>query len=292
MQIGSTTILDAFAEASRLQYARLVITADDEHWLGAALRAVCGYGTSLAGCDAEVGVERHIAHGETPDGRPGAAVLFFGSSAEALAKSVPNRVGQCVMTCPTTACYDACSDACSEGLPPAASTSKIALGKHLRFFGDGYQKSKKQGGTRYWRIPVMDGEFLVEETARVAEGIGGASIAIQAVSQPVALAAARRASDAIAALPGVMTPFPGGVVRQGVTAGSRASETGLADGATCSYDVVLDGVDESAVVTALRAAIEAAAGDGVLAIGAPVSSPAAGELRFHLREVAGRREEG
>jgi formylmethanofuran--tetrahydromethanopterin N-formyltransferase len=303
MQIGPTMILDTFAEAFRMPYARLVVTADDDYWLEAALRALSGYGTSVIGCDAEASVEQYLSPDDTPDGRPGAGVLIFGFSTDALAKAVPNRVGQCVMTCPTTACYD--------GLPANGSsgpTETIPLGKHLRFFGDGYQKSKKQAGRRYWRIPVMDGEFLVEETVSVAKGIGGGNIILQAVSQSVALAAARRASEAVGAMPGVITPFPGGVARSGSKVGSRYKglvastndplcstrrgrvETEVVDGANCCYEIVIDGTDETTVAGAMRSAVEAAAGEGVLAIGAGNYGGKLGKFHFHLHEVMGSRK--
>jgi formylmethanofuran--tetrahydromethanopterin N-formyltransferase len=300
MQIGPTTILDTFAEAFRMRYARLVVTADDDYWLDAALRALSGYGTSVIGCDAEVGVEKRLPPCETPDGRLGAGVLLFSFSTDALASAVPNRVGQCVMTCPTTACYDGLTANGATG-----PTETIRLGKHLRFFGDGYQKSKKHSGRRYWRIPVMDGEFLVEETVSVAKGIGGGNIILQAVSQPVALAAARRAAEAVAAMPDVITPFPGGVVRSGSKVGSRYKglvastndalcstrrgrvETQLVDGANCCYEIVIDGTGETTVARAMESAIRAAAGEGVLAIGAGNYGGRLGKFRFHLHEVMG-----
>jgi formylmethanofuran--tetrahydromethanopterin N-formyltransferase len=297
MKIGPTTILDTFAEAFGMRYARLIITAVDDHWLNAALRSISGYGTSVISCDAEVGVEGYIPADETPDGRPGASVLLFGFSTDGLAKAVPNRVGQCVMTCPTTACYD--------GLAGAEVEEKVPLGKNLRFFGDGFQKSKKRDDRRFWRIPVMDGEFLVEETAGVAKGVAGGNIILQAVSQSVGLEAARRASEAVSELSGVIAPFPGGVVRSGSKVGSRyeqlvastndalaptqrsRSETELVEGANCCYELVMDGIDEGAVSQAMRAAIEAASGDGVLAIGAGNYGGKLGKFNFHLREVMG-----
>ena len=308
MQIGPTEILDTFAEAFRMRYVRLVVTAADEHWLEAALRAVCGYGASVIGCDAEVGVERRIPPEESPDLRPGAGVLMFGFSTGALSKAAPNRVGQCIMTCPTTACYDGARDdgAGSDGAAAdgsGESAERIPLGKHLRFFGDGYQKSKKQAGNRYWRVPVMDGEFLVADSVRVGKGIAGGNIILQAVSQPVALAAARRASEAVAAVPGVIAPFPGGVVRSGSKVGSRYKglvastndalcptarsrvETELVDGANCCYEIVMDGTDEEAVTRAMRAALRAAAGEGVLAIGAGNYGGKLGKFHFRLHEV-------
>ena len=297
MQIGPTTILDTFAEAFGMRYARLIITAVDDHWLEAALQSISGYGTSVISCDAEVGVEGYIPGDETPDGRPGASVLLFGFSTDGLAKAVPNRVGQCVMTCPTTACYD--------GLAGAEVEEKVPLGKNLRFFGDGFQKSKKREDRRFWRIPVMDGELLVEETAGAGKGVAGGNIILQAVSQSVGLEAARRASEAVSGLPGVIAPFPGGVVRSGSKVGSRyeqlvastndalaptqrsRSETELVEGANCCYELVMDGIDEGAVSQAMRAAIEAASGDGVLAIGAGNYGGKLGKFNFHLREVMG-----
>jgi formylmethanofuran--tetrahydromethanopterin N-formyltransferase len=278
-----------------MRYARLVVTAADQHWLDCALRELCGYGSSVIGCDAEVGVERRLAGDESPDGRPAAAVLAFGFSTEALAKALPNRTGQCLMTCPTTAAYN--------GLPDAEEF--VPLGKHLRFFGDGFQKSKIVADRRYWRIPVMDGEFVVEEHIGVAKGVAGGNIILQGATQEVALAAARRAVDAIAPLPGVITPFPGGVVRSGSKVGSkykalRAStneafcptlrgrvDSQLIDGVQAAYEIVINGVDEAAIAESMKTAIHAAAGEGVLAIGAGNYGGKLGKFHFHLHQLLG-----
>src|SRR6478672_4622146 len=194
-----------------MRYVRLIVTAADEYWLEAALREVTGYSSPVIACDAEAGMERRLSIEETPDGRPGAAVLLFGFSTDALTKSVPNRVGQCIMTCPTTAVYD--------GMPTAET--KIPLGKKIRFFGDGFQKSKQIAGRRYWRVPVMDGEFCVVDRVYVEKGVGGGNLILQAESLPTALAAARRAVEAIEKVAGVITPFPGGIARSGSKVGSR-----------------------------------------------------------------------
>jgi formylmethanofuran--tetrahydromethanopterin N-formyltransferase len=293
MHLGSTLILDSFAEAFRMRYTRLLITAHDDYWLDAALRESTGYGSSVIACDAEVGVERMLLPAETPDGRPGAAVLLFGFSTDALARAVPNRVGQCVMTCPTTAVFN--------GLPTSQET--IPLGKRLRYFGDGFQKSKKFAEPRYWRIPVMDGEFLVEETAGIAKGVAGGNIILQACTQQVALEAARRATAAVARLPNVMTPFPAGVVRSGSKVGSKYKglvastndalcptlrgrvESELVEGAHCVYEIVIDGTDQSSVAESMRAALRAAAGEGVLAIGGGNYGGKLGKFHFYLREL-------
>jgi formylmethanofuran--tetrahydromethanopterin N-formyltransferase len=293
LKIGNTLIADTFAEAFGMRYTRLTVTAADQDWLDAAVREVTGYSASVIACDAESGLERWLEPGETPDQRCGAAVLFFGFSNQALAKAVANRAGQCLMTCPTTAVYD--------GAPEAPD--RVALGKHLRFFGDGFQKSKLIGGRRYWRIPVMDGEFLVQESVGVAKGVAGGNIILQACDQTAASAAARRGVAAVQALPGVITPFPGGVVRSGSKVGSRYKdlvastadaycptlrgrvESKLLDEAQCAYEIVIDGVDEPSVAEAMSAAIRAAAGDGVLAIGAGNYGGKLGKFHLHLHKL-------
>ena len=295
MNIGPTQILDTFAEAFRMVYARLIVTAHDDHWLDAALKELTGYSASVIACDAECGVERRLSADETPDGRAGAAVLIFGFSPDGLAKAAANRVGQCVMTCASTAVFD--------GLTGEDVEKRVPLGKHMRFFGDGYQKSKVIGTRRFWRIPVMDGEFVVESMIGVAKGVAGGNIILQAESLPVALAAARRAVESIDAEPDVIMPFPGGVARSGSKVGSRYKalkastsdaycptlrgrvDTQLVDGANAALEIVVDGRSEAAVATAMKAGLHAAAGDGVLAIGAGNYGGKLGKFHFKLSEL-------
>ena len=192
MQIDHVAIDDTFAEAFRMRYARVIVTAADDYWLEAALRELTGYGSSVIACDAELGVERRLNPEHSPDRRPAAAVLAFGFSADGLAKALANRIGQCVMTCASTAVYDGLPEAAADGTHGATlegieRDGRIPLGKQLRFFGDGYQKSKLLDGRRFWRVPVMDGEFVVEQSLGVAKGIGGGNIILQAAAMPAAL---------------------------------------------------------------------------------------------------------
>jgi formylmethanofuran--tetrahydromethanopterin N-formyltransferase len=293
VNLGSTYIDDTFAEAFGMRYCRLIVTALDAYWLDAAVREFTGYSASVIACDTESGVERMLSPDETPDGRPGAALMAFGFSADALGKAVANRTGQCLMTCPTTAVFD--------GLPEAET--RLPLGKHLRFFGDGYQKSKVVEGTRYWRIPVMDGEFLVVESLGVAKGVAGGNILLMGRDQVVSLAAARRAVEATASLPGVITPFPGGVVRSGSKVGSqykslRASTSDsfcptlrgrvtskVHPDAHCVYEIVIDGESQEAVGLAMAAALRAAAGPDIPAISAGNYGGKLGKFHFSLRQL-------
>ncbi|MEX2111751.1 MAG: formylmethanofuran--tetrahydromethanopterin N-formyltransferase [Pirellulales bacterium] len=297
VEIDGTRIEDTFAEAFRMRFVRLLVTATDEHWLDAGLREFTGYSSSIISCDSETGVERLLAVDETPDGRPGAAVLVFGFSAETLAKVVPNRVGQCLMTCPTTAVFDGLTH----------GEKRIPLGKTIRYFGDGFQKSKLVAGRRYWRIPVMDGEFLIESMVHVDKGIGGGNLILQAETPAVALAAARQAVAAMERLPGVITPFPGGVARSGSKVGSRYKAlkastaeaycpslrgrpdvaTKLAAGANAAYEIVIDGIDEPSIAAAMSAGMRAAAGPGVVVISAGNYGGKLGKFHFHLRQLIG-----
>lgn len=293
MKIGPTRIEDTFAEAFGMRYARLVVTARDDYWLDAVVHELTGDGSSVIACDAEVGVEQYLDGKQTPDGRPGVAILVFAFTVDALAKAVARRTGQCVMTCPTTAAFDGLRDA----------QQRMAFGKHLRFFGDGYQKSKVLDGTRYWRIPVMDGEFVIEETVGTAKGVAGGNLILQAVDQDTALDASRDAVREIGRCAGVITPFPGGVVRSGSKVGSRykALRASTADAfcptlrarvptrlhpdAQCAYEIVIDGVDQDAVQRAMEAGIQAAAGEGVVAISAGNYGGKLGKFHFHLHKL-------
>jgi formylmethanofuran--tetrahydromethanopterin N-formyltransferase len=294
VEIAGTWIDDTFAEAFRMRYVRLIVTAHDEYWLDAALREFCGFSSSIIACDAEIGPAGRISADESPDGRPAAAVMVFGFSAQGLAKAVPNRAGQCLMTCPTTAVFD--------GL--TAGEERIPLGKHIRYFGDGFQKSKQIAGRRYWRIPVMDGEFLIEDKLFVEKGVGGGNFILQAANQQAALDALRRATGAIEQVPGVIMPFPGGCVRSGSKVGSiykglkastsdahcptlrgRAPLTKLVDGVNVVYEIVIDGASEERVAEAILVGVKAAAGKDILAITAGNYGGKLGKFHFHLREL-------
>ena len=293
LEINGTWIDDTFAEAFGMRFTRVDITAHDEYWLDAALNEVTGYGSSVIGCDAEVGVELKLAEGQTLDGRPGASVLFFGFSADALAEAVRSRVGQCVMTCPTTAVFNGLFD----------TEASMPLGKHLRFFGDGFQKSKRLGGRRFWRIPVMDGEFIVEDRIGVGKGVAGGNFIIQGPAIELVLTAARRATSALEDSAKLITPFPGGIARSGSKVGSQYPDliASTADGfcptlkgrvqsklhpdANYAVEIVIDGCHENAVADGLRQAIHAACGEGISAISAGNYGGKLGKYSYDLHTL-------
>ena len=288
---------DTFAEAFPMKATRLLITAHNLTWARHAAVAATGFATSVIACGCEAGIERELFADETPDGRPGLAVLLFAMSGKELAKQVERRVGQCVLTCPTTAVFAGLR----EGEP-------IALGKNLRFFGDGWQQSKVIGGVRYWRVPVMDGEFVAQETTPVVKGVGGGNLLFLARDTDAALAAAEAAVTAMRRLPDVILPFPGGVVRSGSKVGSRypalmastndafcptlrglAKRSELDERIGCVMEIVIDGLSEAAVAAAMRVGIEAGVAlgtaGGLLRISAGNYGGKLGPFHFHLHHL-------
>src|SRR5437899_6188288 len=179
MILNGVTIEDTFAEAFTMRVARIVITGKTARWAREAALKLTGFATSVIGGKWGAGIERELAAPETPDGRPGVSVLVLTMDKESLPQQLVVRVGQTVLTCPTTACFD--------GLP--AAPDRLAVGKALRVFGDGFQGSKVIGGRRYWRVPVMGGEVLNEETFGVAKGVGGGKFLILARDPDAAPAA-------------------------------------------------------------------------------------------------------
>src|SRR5947209_2646952 len=276
--------------------ARLIVTAETPGWAQTAGQVTTGYAASVIGCDAEAGIERILTEDETPDGRPGVSLLLFAFNRDALQKAAVNRVGQCVLTCPTTACFN--------GLPPVKDKT-IRIGGNLRFFGDGWQFSKKLEGRRYWRLPVMDGEFTCEDVFGTVKGVAGGNFLILGESQAKALAAAETATAAIRKVPGVILPFPGGVVRSGSKVGSRYKKlrastndafcptlrglvkTALPEGANAVYEVVFDGLDLPAVEEATRVGVRAACLPGVLRIAAGNYGGNLGPFHLHLHKLLG-----
>jgi formylmethanofuran--tetrahydromethanopterin N-formyltransferase len=294
--INNIPIEDTFAEAFPMTAARLIVTAETAKWAETAGVTATGYAASVIGCDAEAGIERTLSPEETPDGRPGVSLLFFAFSRDALQKALINRVGQCILTCPTTACYN--------GLPIVKDKS-IRLGGNLRFFGDTWQISKKLEGRRYWRLPVMDGEFTCEDVIGATKGVAGGNFLIIGASQSETLAAAEAAVAAIRRVPGVILPFPGGIVRSGSKVGSkykklRASTndaycptlrgvvaSALPEGANAVYEIVIDGIDLSAVEEATRVGVPAACIPGVIGITAGNYGGKLGPFHLHLHKLLG-----
>lgn len=297
LSAGGVRIEDTFAEAFDMRATALILTADSARWANEAARSLCGFATSIIACGVEAGIDRTLPEHETPDGRPGVRVLLFSASTSELQRQLQNRVGQCVLTSPGSACF-----AGLEGAEP------LKLGDALRWFGDGWQISKRLGARRYWRVPVMDGEFVCEGTTGLTKAaVGGGNLILIGASAAATLRAAEAAVAAIAGVPDVITPFPGGIVRSGSKVGSKYKalpastnhpfcpvlrglvETALLPGEASVLEIVIDGLSADAVAKAMAAGLAAATAlgpeNGARRIAAGNYGGKLGRHHFHLRTL-------
>ena len=256
-------INNTFAEAFPMKASRLIITAHNVKWAKEAANSFCGFATSVIACGCEAGIESELKETETPDNRPGVSVLVFSMSTSELAKQVLNRTGQCLMTTPSTSVFSG-----------NISDEKINLGHSLRYFGDGFQISKIIGDKKYWRIPVMDGEFICEEYAYKSSAIGGGNFLILGQNIDDVLSAAEAAVKKINKLRNIILPFPGGVVRSGSKVGSKYKDlvastnfeycpvlkgivkTKLSNDINSVLEIVIDGLSFEDISLAMRVGIE------------------------------------
>jgi formylmethanofuran--tetrahydromethanopterin N-formyltransferase len=296
MIINGVVIDETFAEAFPMKGTRLIITAHNAKWAMISAQAFSGFATSVIACGCEAGIERELDPSETPDGRHGVSILIFAMGGKGLAKQVETRAGQCVLTSPTSALF--------AGIE---SEKQMALGQNLRFFGDGFQISKVIDGKRYWRIPVMDGEFLTEEKTGVVESVGGGNFLVLAESQGQALTACEAAIEAMRQIPNVIMPFPGGVVRSGSKVGSKykalnastndafcptlkgQTKSDLSPEVESVMEIVIDGLTKEDIDEAMKVGIQAVCDlgveKGIRRVSAGNYGGKLGPFHFHLQEI-------
>jgi formylmethanofuran--tetrahydromethanopterin N-formyltransferase len=297
LTVRGIRIDDTFAEAFGMRATAVVITADNARWARQAAITMTGFATSVIGCGCEAGIDRALAPRETPDGRPGVRVLLFAMSTSELQKQLSARVSQCVLTSPGSACY--------AGL---GGEENLRLGNALRYFGDGWQISKRFGARHYWRVPVMDGEFVCEATTGLTkQAVGGGNLLIMGRGAQTTLAAAEAAAKAIEKVADAIAPFPGGIARSGSKVGSKykgvvastndaysptlrgAVKTELDDDISSVLEIVVDGLTSEAVANAMRAGIAAIVKlgpkRGAVRIGAGNYGGKLGPHHYHLRDL-------
>lgn len=295
--INGITIDDTFAEAFGMSATGLVITADTAKWAMICAQVMTGFGTSVIGCGAECGIDRELSPAETPDGRPGVRVLMFGFSPDALGPQLKNRVGQCVLTSPGSACFN--------GLD---AQKKMGLASGPRFFGDGWQTAKRLGKRRFWRVPVMDGEFIIEDKCGVTtDAVGGGNLLVIGRDRAGLLETTEAAVAAIAKVDDVITPFPGGIVRSGSKVGSKypgavastndafcpvlrgAVKSELGPDAIAVLEIVIDGLTSKAVAESMRVGLKAitdiGAAKGVTRVSAGNYGGKLGQHHYHLKDL-------
>jgi len=299
LSAGGVVIDDTFAEAFDMRATALLITADSAKWAMQAAETMIGFATSVIACGCEAGIDRPLSAADTPDGRSGVRVLLFAVSTAELQKQVQNRVSQCVLTSVGSACYS--------GLE--VGDDKLSLGAAIRYFGDGWQIAKKIGDRRYWRVPVMDGEFVCESTTWLTKrAVGGGNLIIMGATPKKTLAAAEAAVEAMRGVQDVIMPFPGGIVRSGSKVGSKyrsavastnhlycptlkgAVESAIGPEIGSVLEIVIDGLTSEAVAAAMRAGLRAIAdlgpARGALRVGAGNYGGRLGKHHYRLRELA------
>jgi len=294
MEINGTEILDTFAEAFPVWLSRVVITADTREWAYTAAAVATGFATSKIACPCEAGIECDLPPAETPDNRPGVAILICAEKKNMKA-NVSARVSQCVLPAPTARAFD--------GLPDAASRFAI----RMHYFGDRYEERCVVGGRNCWKIPVMEGDYIGEERFGTVRGIAGGNFLVMGKDQPSALAAATAAAGAIRGTRGVIMSFAGGIVRSGSKVASRnyrfpmpastnhmfcptlkgkIPDSLVPDGVGSIYEIVMNGIDEPAIQGAMKAGIRAAAKTGKAShIGASNFDGKLGPHRFFLHPL-------
>jgi formylmethanofuran--tetrahydromethanopterin N-formyltransferase len=289
-------VVDTFAEMFGMWVGRILITAKNEKWANIAAGTACGFASSIIMSPAEGGIECFVPAKETPDKRPGVLIQLYHRTRPELKNQMILRIGQCVMTCPTTTAFDALPDA----------KRRLKVGWSLRLFGDGFQERETRYNRSMWRIPVMEGDFRVEERFGASKAIAGGNFIIMAEDAAAGLEAAESAVAAIHEHPsGVITPFPGGICRSGSKAGSmnyklKASTShvfcprlkGLVEDSEVPkavdavFEIVINGLDEESIQNAMAKGIAASVKvPGVLRITAGNYGGRLGPYHAYLKDV-------
>lgn len=295
-------IVDTYAEAFRSLYAEVLVTARDRFWLDQAIREATGHASSTIMCDCEAGVDHFVGPGtplDSPDGRVGAVLQFHvprfrKDRVEALERALLGRVSQNVLTTPTTCCFNT----------GEAEGDYYRLGRKVAYFGDGHERLVDHAGRRMWWIPTMGGAFLIDRRFPYHDGIMGGNLWFLGHTEEAAIDAARGAAQAVAAVPGAVTPFPGGVAASASKAGSKyaflfastyaefcpqlkeelGERSQVPAGVTSIMEIIINGRDLETVRAATYAAIDAVKETpGLASISAGNYGGRLGKSFIHLR---------
>ncbi|MGZ4908498.1 MAG: formylmethanofuran--tetrahydromethanopterin N-formyltransferase [Halobacteriota archaeon] len=294
MKVNGVTVDDTYAEAFPVYVSRVLITGATTALAETAAVVATGFATSVIGCSAEAGIDRYVPPSETPDGRPGVMIMVVHPSKKQIKSNLIERIGECVLTAATTAVFN--------GLD-----SEETVPVKLHFFGDGYEYQTSVGGRDVWAIPILEGEFICEETYGVQKGVAGGNFFIYGDSQGSALLAAQAAVGAIKSVDGTITPFPGGIVASGSKVGcptystfmkasthhrlaptlkDEVPDSYVPDGVKSIYEIVICGLNEEVIAEAMRRGMLAAAyASGIKGISAGNYGGELGPFKFHLHEL-------
>jgi formylmethanofuran--tetrahydromethanopterin N-formyltransferase len=293
MELNGVPIDNTYAEAFPIWISRVIITAVTEEWAYRAATEATGFATSAIGCPCEAGIESVLSPDETPDGRPGVAILIC-TAKKKMKEQLIERIGECIFTAATTAVFD--------GLPGAEEKIPVKL----HFFGDGYEYKKELGGRQVWAVPIMSGEYVGEVEFGIVKGVAGGNFFVMGENQMAALMGAQAAVDAIGSVCGVITSFPGGIVASGSKVGSnkykfipastnekycptlreKVADSKVPKGVNAMFEIVIDGLDEKRISEAMAKGIRAAVRvPGVTFISAGNFGGSLGPYKFELHKI-------
>jgi formylmethanofuran--tetrahydromethanopterin N-formyltransferase len=293
---------DTYAEAFEGIYCRVIVTADDEDALRkAALHATAT--PSIVIGRIEGGIERWLGIKETPDGRKGVIIQFWGGIdskkpfSESLKKfeiELSYRIRQDILVKPFTAVFDALQN----------PLGKIDMMERVGHCGDGYEWEEKRHNRQVIVVPIMVPDFIIERFLGYARGVMGANFWIMCKTKEAVMEAGARALDAIHKVEGVVTPF------EICSAGSKpetrypwigpttnhpycpslkkrlGKESKVPEGVNYIPEIVINGVSLEAVKRAMKAGIEAALKvRDVVKISAGNYGGKLGDYKIYLREL-------
>ena len=295
MEINGVDIKDTYAEGFGIKLTKILVTAATKHLAEIAAREATGYGTSVIGCPSEAGIDGYVPPEETPDNRPGFVIMICHGSKKKLDFELLERISNCILTSPTAAAYNWLD-----------SEDVLKTGNKIKFFGDGYETEIDVDGRKVHSIPIMSGDFLVEDSFGYKNGVAGGNFFILANSKMSAIVAAEAAADAVHNVEGVITPFPSGMVASGskvgcnnykflgastnekmcVTLKDKVDDTEIPEDVFGVMEIVIDGTDEESVREAMKQGIKAAcAVDGVIQISAGNYGGNLGEYKINLQDL-------
>jgi formylmethanofuran--tetrahydromethanopterin N-formyltransferase len=293
---------DTFSEAFQGIFCRVIVTADDEETLRAAAEDSTATPSVVIG-RTEGGVEKYLNYNETPDGRDGAILQFWGeinpkkTFQESLAKferELSYRIRQDILVKPFTAVFDATENA--EG--------KLDMMETVGHCGDGYGWVEKREGREVIVVPLMVPDFVIERTLGYARGVMGGNFWVMCKTKDAFQEASQKALMALDGVPEVITPF------DVCSAGSKpethfpkigpttnhlycpslkaklGKESLVPQGVGYIAEIVIDGVSLDAVKQAIKAGIKAVLSvDGVVRVSAGNYGGKLGEYKIPLREL-------
>jgi len=295
-------IEDTYAEAFDGIISRVIVTADHQEVLEKAAEDATATPSIVIG-RIEGGIEKYLDKHETPDGRNGALLQFWGGIDEnkPLEEAVKKfeaelsfRIRQDILVKPFTALFDA--------LPKA--DGKMEMMERVGHCGDGFEWKEQRYGRNMIVIPLMVSNFLIERELGYARGVMGANFWFMCETKRAVMEGGRKALDAIHQVLGVITPF------DVCSAGSKpetkfpligpttnhpycptlkerlGEKSKVPEGVNYIPEIVINGTSLEAVKEAMKAGIRSIADvNGVVRVSAGNYGGKLGRHRIYLQEL-------